>query len=239
MNKIIIRNFTRNGEHDMWNAFMVQNARFTKNDIPISKESFTIPEQLIGWDEAKSLYKKLIKENKEFKYPAFIHFYMDDQKFDGKKSSVWLYPFEALKVIKHFKGIITPDFSTYYDFPKFIKGYNFYRMRAYDCFMELEDIPYIHNVRWGTKETWKYCFDGIPKGSVVSIGTIASGLRKCENRKLFENGFRKMLEVIEPKAIIIYGSSNYSIINEAKTKGIKVVSFESKTSLAFKKKRGD
>ena len=238
MNKINIRNITRDGTHDMWNAFMVQHARFTENDIPISNESSSIPKELIGWDEAKNLYKKLIKEDKNFKYPAFIHFFLDDQKFDGKKSSIWLYPTEALEIINHFEGIISPDFSTYFDFPMFIKGYNIYRMRAYDCFMEDEGIPYIHNVRWGTKETWLYCFDGIPTNSHIAIGTVASGLRKKENRNLFNEGFRRMLEILKPNVIIIYGSSNYGVIQDAIADGIKIISFESKTSLAFKK-RGD
>ena len=235
----MIINKIRKGEHDVWNAFMIQNAFFTKNDIPISKESFSIPKQLIGWDEAKGLYKKLIKEDPEFKNKSFIHFYMDDQKFDGKKSSIWLYPKEALEIIRHYAGIISPDFSTNFDLPIFIKGFNIYRMRAYDCFMELEHIPYIHNIRWGTKETWKYCFDGIPTGSVVAVGTVASGLRRLENRKLFEDGFRKMVEVVKPKAIIIYGSSNYRVIKEARDQGIKIINFESKTSLAYKKNGGD
>ena len=238
MTRLFISNIKRKGTKDMWNAFMVQNAKFTKNDIPISGVSSTTPTMLIGWDEAKSIHKKMIAINKEYKYPAIIHFYLDDQKFDGKRSSVWAYPEKALQIIKHFEGIITPDFSTNIDFPKPIKGINFYRMRAYDCYMELEGIPYIHNVRWGSKETWKYCFDGIPTGSVVAIGTVASGIRKLENRKLFDNGFRKMLEVLQPKVIIIYGSSNYDVIKEAKAHGIKIVTFESKTSLAFKKKGG-
>ena len=143
---------------------------------------------------------------------------------------------EALKIIKHFAGVISPDFSTYYDFPKHIKGFNIYRMRAFDCYMELESVPYIHNVRWGTEETWNYCFDGIPKGSTVAIGTIASGLRKKENRKLFDAGFRKMIDTLQPKAIIIYGSENYAVIQEAKNKGILIISFESKTNLAFKQR---
>lgn len=39
-------------------------------------------------------------------------------------------------------------------------------------------IPVINNVRWGTEETWEYCFDGIPYNSIVAIGTVASGINK-------------------------------------------------------------
>lgn len=236
MKNAFIHDSLRNGLHDIWNAFMVQGVSFTRHDIPITGVAISIPEKLVGWDEARSIYKKEIKKDKDFIYPAFIHFYLDDQKFDGKKTSIWTYPAEALKIIRHFQGVISPDFSTYSDFPEPIKIYNIYRMRAFDCFMESQGIPHIHNVRWGTKETWKYCFDGVPEGSIVSIGTIASGLGRKENRRLFEEGFKKMIDVLHPKAIIIYGSSNYDVIKEAGSRGIIIISFESSTSLAFKAK---
>ena len=57
-----------------------------------------------------------------------------------------------------------------------------------------------------------------------------------ENRKLFDAGFRKMIDTLQPKAIIIYGSENYAVIQEAKNKGILIISFESKTNLAFKQR---
>lgn len=67
-------------------------------------------------------------------------------------------------------------------------------------------------MRMDTEETWDYCFDGIPKGSTVVIGTVSSWLRKKDNRRLFEEGFRKMIATLQPKTIIIYGSENYAII---------------------------
>lgn len=235
MQKIKIQNSVRNGSKDIWNAYMVFGAEFTDNDIPISTRTYRLlPQKLIGFDDAKSIYKKNIQKDPDFYIDAFIHFYIDDQKFDGKRSSIWLYPESLLEIAKHFAGVISPDFSTYQDFPLPIKMYNIYRMRSFDFWLELEDIVCIHNVRWGTKETWKYCFDGIPKNSVVAIGTVASSLRNSDSKLLFENGFRKMIEVLAPTGIVIYGSQNSVVITEAIQRGINVVSFPSKTSLAFK-----
>lgn len=45
-----------------------------------------------------------------------------------------------------------------------------------------------------------------------------------------------MIATLQPKTIIIYGSENYPVIQEAKDKGILIISFESKTSLAFKQR---
>jgi len=95
-------------------------------------------------------------------------------------------------------------------------------------------ICVINNVRWNTAETWKYCFDGIPYGSVVAIGTVASGIHKLENRPDFEVGLFKMVDIVNPSAIIVYGSSNYSFFERLKNRGIEIISFPSSTSLAFK-----
>lgn len=233
---------TRSGLVDMWNAFMVKNAIFEGDyDMPLCPcTAKSPPKELISYEDAKSLYKKEIKNgNTNFFVDAFIHFYIDDQKFDGKQSSVWLYPEKALEVIKHFAGIITVDFSTYSDFPDAIKRYNTYRMRAFGCWIASLGIQVINNVRWGTVETWEYCFDGIPKNSMVCIGSVASGIRKLENRPLFEFGLNKMVEVLCPHTIIIYGSANYPFIQNLKAKGITIIVFPSKTSLVFERRQSN
>lgn len=53
----------------------------------------------------------------------------------------------------------------------------------------------INNVRWGKKETFKYCFDGIPKNSIVAVGTY-SCIQSKENKYYFRAG----LEELTPKA---------------------------------------
>ncbi len=229
----------RKGCEDMWNAFMVSKAEFTyPSDIPICKSSASVmPKHLISFDDAKTIYKKACRScNDNFFVNAFVHFYIDDQKFDGKQSSIWLYPEKALSVIKHFAGVITPDFSTNADFPDPWKRFNTYRMRAFGCWMNQLGIPVINNVRWGTLETWSYCFDGIPKYSTVSIGTVASSLKQISVRPNFEEGLFKMINIIEPKTIIIYGSDKYLFFDRLRQNGINIIAFPSKTSEAFKRR---
>lgn len=226
----------RKGCIDIWNAFMVKGARFEcGSDIPIcSSADATIPLRLISYEEAKAICKqKRAAGIYDFFINAYIHFYIYDHKFDGKRSSIWLYPDKALEIIKHFAGIITPDFSTNADFPDPIKRFNTYRMRAFGCWMNQLGIPVINNVRWGTLETWPYCFDGIPQHSIVSIGTVASSIKLLSVRPNFEIGLFKMVKTLKPRAIIIYGSDRYSFFDKLKEEGIDIVSFPSKTSEAF------
>ncbi len=230
---------SRNGLQDMWNAFMVKGAKFSANDIPICPTTATsLPTRLISFDEAKAIHKKELQHsNSDYHVDAFVHFYIDDQKFDGKRSSIWLYPEKALMVLHHFSGIIAPDFSTYADFPKPIKYWNFYRMNAFGYWIGSLGIPVISNARWGTEDTWHYCFDGNPHNSVLAVGTIASGIHRLKNRPLFENGLFKMVEKLRPHTIIIYGSANYHCFDELRNQGIHVVSYPSKTSEAFARRK--
>ena len=228
----------RRGCTDLWNAFMVDGAEFTiGTDMPICPcTASDVPKKLISYVDAKHLHKAQSKTEPDYHIDAFVHFYIDDQKFDGPKSSIWLYPEKAMEILCHFDGVITPDFSTNADFPDPLKRYNTYRMRAFGRWLATKGIPVINNVRWGTEETWEYCFDGIPVGNIIAIGTVASGLRKLENRLDFETGLYKMVELLKPRVIIVYGSANYTCFKTLSENGILIASFASDTSLAYSKK---
>lgn len=230
----------RKGCVDMWNAFMVHDAEFILgSDIPFCPStSKDIPMKLVSYVDAKHLHKTNCKSDSDYHIDAYVHFYIDDQKFDGSKSSIWLYPYKALEVLRHFSGVISPDFSTNADFPDPIKRYNTYRMRAFGFWIVSQGISVINNVRWGTEETWNYCFDGIPYNSIVAIGTVASGIHKLENRPDFEIGLSKMIEVLNPHTIITYGSANYDCFKKLADTGIRIISFPSDTSLAFVSRKG-
>ena len=147
-------------------------------------------------------------------------------------------PQDTLEIVRHFSGAITPDFSTNADFPDPLKRYNTYRMRAFGRWLAVNDVPVINNVRWGTEETWDYCFDGIPYHSIVAVGTVASGINKLENRPLFENGLFEMVRLLNPHTIVVYGSSKYDCFKKLSGSGINIVAFASKTNLAFSSGKG-
>lgn len=231
------QNYVRAGCKDVWNAFMVEKAEFSPiTDMPVCYSAKTIPKRMISFADAKTLYNKKTKSGESnFFVDAFIHFYIDDLKFDGKYNSVWDFPEKALEIISHFAGIITPDFSTYTDFPDPIKRMNTYRMRAFGCWINSKNIPVINNVRWGTVETWSYCFDGIPQNSIVAVGTVASELSNLCNRPLFEYGLYKMVSIIKPTHIIVYGSANYSFFKKLSQEGIDIIAFPSRKAKFFSK----
>lgn len=227
----------RAGCKDVWNAFMVKGATFSENGIPFCPTTAReIPQSLISYTEARAIYNRQMKRgNKNFFVNAFVHFYQDDYKFDGARCGIWVAPERAAKIFRHFAGIITPDFSTCLDFPFPWKIFNTYRMRAFGYWYSTFGGAVINNVRWGEKNTFGWCLDGIPHNDIVSIGTVASGFDKPENRELFETGFFNMIEVLNPHTIIIYGSDNLPCLKNIQQK-VKIVKFRSERALAFAEK---
>ena len=228
----------RAGCKDIWNAYLLKNATFDEYDIPYCPTTATkIPNALISIQKAKMLYEEeMRKGNKNFKYNAFIHPYIDDQAFDGPRESFWLKPENLFKIASHFDGMITIDFSTNLDFPDPLKRINTYKMRTLGVGAGERGIPTINNVRWGEEETWGYSFSGLPKNSIYAIGTVASGIRQQGYKKIFENGLLYMVDKLEPKTLIIVGSDKLPIFDDLRNKGITIVSFKSDTANFFERR---
>jgi hypothetical protein len=230
----------RAGLKDIWNAFMVERADFSANGIPFCPTHMDnrFPTKIVTFSEAEAIHRRVIRKNPHYRFDAYVCFYEDDYKFDGKRSSIWLYPSRAYCLLKHFEGIITPDFSTYQDFPEPLKLFNTYRMRAFGYWYgEICHRKVINNVRWGTEETWRYCFDGIEAHSVVAIGTVGGSPKKLIDRKRFEKGLDEMVGRLLPNAIIVYGSANYPCFSEIRKKGVKILSYPSATASYFERRK--
>lgn len=229
----------RNGLKDIWNAFMVENAVFSQNDIPLCPTTATnIPNALIGYDEAKKIHKQMMKKgNKNYHINAFIHFYIDDSKFDGKRTSIWLYPSVALRIIKHFDGIISPDFSTYADFPDPIKRKNYYRMNAFGYWVGSLGYSVISNLRWDCINPTGYCLDGIPHNSMLCLGAVASSLKYGVTYDLFAQQLIEVIEILTPTILIVNGSINYPCFDEVRKMGVNVISFPGRTQQYYERRK--
>ena len=183
--------------------------------MPIIECNEFIPDDLIGFNYAKS------SENKK----CGIHFYVDDYQFER----IWNYPEKYIDVLKQYECILTPDFSLYLDMPMPMKIWNIYRSRLIGQYFQSRGIKVIPTISWAEEETFKFCFKGIPKGSIVSISTI--GVKQDENAlKIWRDGVSEMIKQIEPKAILVYGGKlDYDF------KDIQVYYYENKVTEKWKK----
>ena len=70
---------------------------------------------------------------------------------------------------------------------------------------QIEELKKYVGVLSPDESSYKYAFLGIPKNSVVAIGTV--GVVNDKNaERLFMQGFKEMLKQLEPKRILIYGN---------------------------------
>ena len=204
-------NMIRKGIKDVWwRPYMVSGAKFSENDIPFCPTTATeMPALILTYKEAKEMYRKEIRRhNKDFMSLAYVCFYADDGDFDSFKG-IWFRSSHAYKVLSHFAGIITPDFSLYQDFPLPLKLWNVYRMRAFG-----------------------YWF-GTLCGHAVAIGTVGGSPRKLDDRERFEEGLKELVRRLHPHTIIVYGSANYKCFKELEEQGITILAYPSKTNKAF------
>lgn len=133
------------------------------------------------------------------------HFYYDDYKF----IQAWRDPDKYLDRLREFKAIISPDFSVYTDFPRATQIMACYRRQWCGAYWQMQGIDVIPDVIWGDKESYSYCFDGVPERSVVAVSSVGVANDTEWNDKeddLFRAGYNEMLERLKPTKIIYYGT---------------------------------
>lgn len=133
------------------------------------------------------------------------HFYYDDYKF----IQAWRDPDKYLDTLRRFKAVIAPDFSLYTDFPRALQILSCYRRQWCGAYWQSLGIDVIPDVVWGDVEPFAYCFDGIPKGSVVAVSTVGVSNDSDWNGQygeLFRLGYNEMLKRLEPTKVIFYGT---------------------------------
>ena len=129
-----------------------------------------------------------------------IHFYCDDYQFER----VWNRPEMYLPKMRDFQCMFTPDFSLYLDMPMAMKIWNVFRSRLIGQMMQRDGLEVIPTVSWAEKETFSFCFDGLPKDATLSISTIGVKQDKTAT-KIWRDGVDEMMKRLTPKRILIYG----------------------------------
>ncbi len=199
----------RHRTNDTYNLDLVNNEKAEGfYQMPIIKNDKFIPDDLIGFNYAKTSKEKNVG----------IHFYLDDYQFER----VWNNKEKYIDILKQYQCILSPDFSLYMDMAMPMKIWNIYRSRAIGQYYQEQGIKVIPTISWAEKETFEFCFDGIPKGSIVSISTIGVKQNK-EAFKIWKQGVDELIKRINPSTILIYGGKvDYDY------KDIKVIYYKNK-----------
>ena len=129
-----------------------------------------------------------------------VNFFLWDHQFER----VWNYPKRYADVLKDFGAVLSPDFSLYFDFPKAVQIFNHYRKHWCGAYWQHFGATVIPTIRWGTRDTFDWCFDGEPEGGIVAVSNV--GAMKNEfTRKCFMEGYNEMLVRLQPKEVLLFG----------------------------------
>lgn len=159
----------------------------------IHNSVFMVPEQFIGFNYSQSF--------KGIRSQFGVHFYLDDYQFER----VWISPKRYVKLLRQYAFTLSPDFSLYTDMPLVMQMWNVYRSRLLGQFWQNNGINVIPTVRWSDERSYSFCFDGLPRQSVISVSTRGC-VRQAEPRKLWQAGMAEAVRRLEPTKILIYGS---------------------------------
>lgn len=158
--------------------------------IPEIKGTNYIPDDLIGFNYAKSS-----KDTEKC-----VHFYIDDYQFER----VWNRPEKYIEVLEKFDCVLTPDFSLYLDMPLAMKIWNTYRSRLMGSVWQNAGLLVIPTVSWAEPETYKFCFDGLPENSVLSVSTV--GVKQSKTAmQIWRDGMDELIKRKNPSALLVYG----------------------------------
>ena len=130
-----------------------------------------------------------------------VHFYIDDYRFER----VWNKPTRYAQLLCDFKYILSPDFSMWTDYPKALQIYNHFRKHWLGAYFQMYGIDVIPTIGWSDKDSFKWCFDGEPKNSIVSVSSVGV----CKNKEAirgFMDGYIEMLDRLNPTQILFYGN---------------------------------
>lgn len=191
---------------------LVKGARLVGDyDFPMLAPSTGLATRAIPFDKASKT-----KDRNQW-----VHFYIDDHRFEG----IWSDPNRYLPMLKSYDGVISTDFSVYTNLPLSMQIWNTYRNRALAFWLQSNGIDVIPNVQWGDERSYAFCFDGIPKGSTVAISTNGC-ISSKHDRFYFKKGLHKMIEAVKPAAIINYSNMPDDIFAPVIAQGQKIIGIE-------------
>lgn len=81
------------------------------------------------------------------------------------------------------------------------------------AFFQANGLDVIPNVSWATEDTYDWCFDGLPKNSVLAVST--NGCIKDKTAyKLFLKGYKEMVKRLGPTKVVLVGPMPKELQNE-------------------------
>ena len=129
-----------------------------KYGIPTILRTGSVPNQLIPFDKAVS------SED----HDQWVHFFIHDYQF----IRIWRNPWRYLPILAEYNGIISPDFSVFWNYPLYMQLESVCRSREIGAWLQRNGLEVIPCLRWGKPDTYEFAFDGVQPNGTVAVGTL-------------------------------------------------------------------
>lgn len=194
---------------DSFQGFLVFNAKFTSTEeypiLPVDTVALKPPKKIMPFSKAINYHGNL--------KDTFICTYESDNSFERVRKN----PRKYLSFFKRTAGIIGFDYSIHTDMPLIKQKSQINDNLSLTYFYGKNGIPVIPNIRCGVDELLPEFISAIPKHSLIAIGVHGFCKYKFEKYEWY-CFLEKILPVLEPSGVIVYGSLNSTIFDTFKEK---------------------
>lgn len=161
-------------------------------DMPIVPRCEYVPESLTPFNYLLSTEKPV----------DTVHFFIDDYQFER----IWVEPMKYAEILKRkARAVCMPDFSLYTDMPEAGKIWNCFRSKLIAQIFSDAGLTVIPAPTWAQEKSFAYCFDGLPKRSVLMISTRGIHNNGTETLEIWKQGTTEVLKRLKPTMILQYG----------------------------------
>lgn len=190
----------QNIDDDYYKTFLKEEIKkLVRNELPfVGKYDMPIiKREEIALDKIKLMSYTNAKYNDKRNKHRTIHFFVHDYRFENTYSN----PKMSVEKLRQYYCLLSPDFSVYIDMPYILQLYSVYKNRWVGAYWQKKGIRVIPTISWSDERSFEFCFEGLEKGGIVAVSTHGN----YKTKEKFLAGYKKMLEKIEPSAIICYG----------------------------------
>lgn len=203
---------------DVYLAYLIDGARRTETDgFPIIEEWMVVtepPKEIIQWDRRCDV---------EIPSKVGMSFYCNDVGFQPILNNPQAYT----EKLRRYGLIIGVDASPYDNMPLWVQKSQIGLNLGITYYYGSKGIKIIPNVRLGDNRTLS-SLEAYPHHTLIAIGTNGF-IKRTDNRNIFAEQVQKIVDILEPTGICVYGPTPDEIFAYVRLKGIPIYQYDSYT----------
>lgn len=150
----------------------------------------------LAFHEARGIWKKGMSLK-----GWFIHFYIDDAKFDCIRKS----PEKYLAMFKAADFIVAPDFSTYSNYPLPVMLKNAYDNLLLAAYYERMGVKVVANAIWSRPIFYDLTYSGQPINRAIFVNSKSLRLNDKKGVKCWLHGYNETIIRLKPQMVVRFG----------------------------------